>query len=133
MLAGFLEPVWLGNRTIDDSVGAGAVKPAAQRAAHPLVDVVRRIGGQLGFLSRLVNSTFGQKCLDLVSKGYLGRREDPSHKRAKRIYLTQKGRETAQASRIALLEVERQISEILGTNNYQEMRRNLAAISEMDL
>jgi hypothetical protein len=45
VLAGFLEPVRLGNRAIDDSAGAGAVEPAAQRAAHPLVDTVRGIGG----------------------------------------------------------------------------------------
>ncbi len=53
-------------------------------------------------------------------------------RRAKRSYLTQKGRETAQPSRITLLEVERRIGRSLGTDKYQEMRRNLAAISEMD-
>ena len=63
MLAGFLEPVRPGNRAIDDSAGAGAVKPAAQRAAHPLVDTVRGLDGQLGFVSRLVDSAFGQVCL----------------------------------------------------------------------
>jgi hypothetical protein len=36
--------------------GASVGRPA-------LVDVVRGIGGQLGFVSRLVNSTFGQQCL----------------------------------------------------------------------
>ena len=63
---------------------------------------------------------------DLVARVYLSRREDPTDRRAKRIYLTQKGRDTARASRIALLEVERRISETLGTDTYQEMRRNLA-------
>jgi DNA-binding MarR family transcriptional regulator len=75
--------------------------------------------------------SMGEIVDDLVAKGYLSRREDPADRRAKRIYLTQKGRDTAQASRIALLEVERRISETLGTDTYQEMRRNLAAISKI--
>jgi DNA-binding MarR family transcriptional regulator len=90
-----------------------------------LTDIATRSG--------MAPQSMGEIVDDLVSKGYLARREDPSDRRAKRIYLTQKGRETAQASRIALLEVERQISKILGTHKYQEMRRNLSAISEMDL
>ncbi len=65
--------------------------------------------------------------------GYLVRREDPTDRRARRIYLTQKGRETAQASRVALFEVERRISEILGMSKYRELQRNLAVISEMGL
>lgn len=77
--------------------------------------------------------SMGEIVDDLVSKGYLARRQDPSDRRAKRIYLTQKGREIAQASRIALLEVERRISESLGTDNYRDMRRTLAAIPEMEL
>jgi DNA-binding MarR family transcriptional regulator len=77
--------------------------------------------------------SMGEIVDDLDSKGYLSRREDPSDRRAKRIYLTQKGRETAQASRVALLDVERRISETLGRQNYEEMRRNLAAISEIEL
>jgi len=90
-----------------------------------LTDIAARAG--------MAPQSMGEIVDDLVSKGYLARREDRSDRRAKRIYLTQKGRETAQASRIALLEIERRIGEILGTNKYQEMRRNLAAISEMEL
>ena len=90
-----------------------------------LTDIASRAG--------MAPQSMGEIVDDLVTKGYLARREDPSDRRAKRIYLTQKGRETAQASRIALLEVERRISEILGTDKYQEMRRNLEAISEIDL
>lgn len=90
-----------------------------------LTDIAARAG--------MAPQSMGEIVDDLVAKGYLGRREDPSDRRAKRIYLTQKGRETAQASRTALREVERQISQILGTDKYQEIRRNLATICEMDL
>ena len=77
--------------------------------------------------------SMGEIVDDLVSKGYLARRPDPADRRAKRIYLTRKGRQTAQASRIALLEVERRICETLGLSRYQEMRHNLATLAEVDL
>jgi len=75
----------------------------------------------------------GELVDDLVSKGYLERHEDPADRRAKRIYLTQKGRTTAAASKVAVRQIERQISEMLGARHYQQMRRNLAAIAELDL
>ena len=90
-----------------------------------LTDIAARAG--------MAPQSMGEIVDDLVAKGYLARHEDPADRRAKRIYLTQKGRQTAQASRIALVEVEQRISEILGVRKYQEMRRNLAAIAEIDL
>ena len=95
---------------------------AIQDGLH-LTDIAARAG--------MAPQSMGEIVDDLVAKGYLSRREDPADRRAKRIYLTQKGRDTAQASRIALLEIERRISETLGTDTYQEMRRNLAAISKI--
>lgn len=119
-------------RAVSDA-GATDMRPAHGNAMEMLsiqdglrlTDIAARAG--------MAPQSMGEIVDDLVTKGYLSRREDPSDRRAKRIYLTQKGRETAQASRIALMEVERRITEILGANKYQEMRRNLAAISEIDL
>jgi DNA-binding MarR family transcriptional regulator len=90
-----------------------------------LTDIAARAG--------MAPQSMGEIVDDLVSKGYLARGEDPLDRRAKRIYLTAKGRQTAQASRIALIEVERRVSEFLGTDEYQKMRRNLEAISGMNL
>jgi DNA-binding MarR family transcriptional regulator len=113
--------------------GAADMRPAHGNAMEMLSiqDGLRLtdIAAQAG----MAPQSMGEIVDDLVSRGYLARREDPSDRRAKRIYPTQKGRDTAQASRIALLEVEQRMSEVLGTNKYQEMRHNLAAISEMDL
>ena len=39
----------------------------------------------------------------------------------------------AAASKVAMRQVEQRISETLGTPQYQQMRRNLAAIAELDL
>ena len=119
-------------RAVSDA-GATDMRPAHGNAMEMLsiqdglrlTDIAARAG--------MAPQSMGEIVDDLVAKGYLSRREDPSDRRAKRIYLTQKGRETAQASRIALIEVERRISEVLGTDKYHEMRRNLTAISEIDL
>jgi DNA-binding MarR family transcriptional regulator len=119
-------------RAVSDA-GATDMRPAHGNAMEMLsiqdglrlTDIAARAG--------MAPQSMGEIVDDLVAKGYLSRREDPSDRRAKRIYLTQKGRETAQASRIALMEVERRITETLGADKYQEMRRSLAAISEIDL
>ena len=113
--------------------GATGMRPAHGNAMEMLsiqdglrlTDIAARAG--------MAPQSMGEIVDDLVAKGYLARHEDPADRRAKRIYLTQKGRQTAQASRIALGEVEQRISEILGVRNYQEMRRTLAAIAEIDL
>ena len=90
-----------------------------------LTDLAARAG--------MAPQSMGELVDDLVSKGYLERREDPADRRAKRIYLTHTGRTTAAASKVAVRQIERQISEMLGARHYQQMRRNLAAIAELDL
>jgi DNA-binding MarR family transcriptional regulator len=84
-------------------------------------------------LAGMAPQSMGELVDDLVSKGYLERREDPADRRAKRIYLTQKGRTTAAASKAAVHQIEEKVSELLGARHYQEMRRNLAAIAELAL
>ncbi len=119
-------------RAVSDA-GATDMRPAHGNAMEMLSiqDGLRLTDIAAG--AGMAPQSMGEIVDDLVAKGYLTRREDPADRRAKRIYLTHKGRQTARASRIALLEVERRISEILGTDTYQDMRRNLAAISDMDL
>ena len=76
--------------------------------------------------------SMGELVDDLVSKGYLARHEDPADRRAKRIYLTQKGRATATTSKAATRHVEKQLSQMLGAQQYQQMRRDLTAIAALD-
>lgn len=90
-----------------------------------LTDIAARAG--------MAPQSMGELVDDLVSKGYLERHEDPADRRAKRIYLTRKGRTTAAASQVAVRQIEQQISEMLGARHYQQMRRDLAAIAELDL
>ena len=90
-----------------------------------LTDIAARAG--------MAPQSMGELVDDLVCKGYLERRQDPADRRAKRIYLTEKGHATAAASKVAMRQVEEKISKILGTPQYQQMRRDLAAIAELDL
>jgi DNA-binding MarR family transcriptional regulator len=90
-----------------------------------LTDIAARAG--------MAPQSMGELVDDLVSKGYLERHEDPADRRAKRIYLTGKGRAAAAASNVAVRQVEEKISEILGAPQYRQLRRDLAAIAELDL
>jgi DNA-binding MarR family transcriptional regulator len=113
--------------------GAGDMRPAHGNAMEMLSiqDGLRLtdIASQAG----MAPQSMGEIVDDLVSRGYLARREDPSDRRAKRIYLTPKGRQAAQSSRIALAEVEQRITASLGVSKYQELRASLAVIIELDL
>jgi DNA-binding MarR family transcriptional regulator len=119
-------------RAIADT-GATDMRPAHGNAMEMLAiqdglrltDIAARAG--------MAPQSMGELVDDLVSKGYLERQEDPTDRRAKRLYLTDKGHATTAASKVALRQVEEEISEILGTQQYRQMRRNLAAIAELDL
>ena len=77
--------------------------------------------------------SMGELVDDLVAKGYLRRQEDPADRRAKRLYLTSKGRHTADAGEAAARQAEQQIQAAPGTRQYQQPRRNLAAIAHLGL
>lgn len=87
-----------------------------------LTDIAARAG--------MAPQSMGELVDDLVAKGYLERREDSEDRRAKRIYLTPKGRATAEASRVAVTSVEHQLSDRLGAVQYRQMRRHLAVVIE---
>jgi DNA-binding MarR family transcriptional regulator len=87
-----------------------------------LTDIAARAG--------MAPQSMGELVDDLVAKGYLERREDSEDRRAKRIYLTPKGRATAEASRVAVTSVELQLRDRLGAVQYRQMRRHLAVVIE---
>ena len=119
-------------RAVAQAAGTG-LRPAHGNALEMLAieDGLRLtdIATQAGMASQ----SMGEIVDDLVSKGYLRRLEDPADRRAKRIYLTDKGRQTAEAGEIAIRQAEEQIQAALGPRQYQQLRHNLAAISQLDL
>ena len=119
-------------RHVAQAAGAG-LRPAHGNALEMLAlhDGLRLtdIAAQAG----MTTQSMGELVDDLVSKGYLRRQEDPADRRAKRIYLTGTGRQTADAGEAATRQAEEQIQAALGPRQYQQLRRNLAAIAYLDL
>ena len=76
--------------------------------------------------------SMGELVDDLETKGYLERRPDPKDRRAKRIYLTKRGRKNARMARQATSDVEDHLAELLGQQHYQQLRRSLQQIIASD-
>ena len=119
-------------RAVAQAAGAG-LRPAHGNALEMLAieDGLRLtdIAAQAG----MTTQSMGELVDDLVAKGYLRRQEDPADRRAKRIYLTGKGRQIADAGHAATRQAEEQIQAALGPRQYQQLRRNLAAIARLGL
>jgi DNA-binding MarR family transcriptional regulator len=119
-------------RHVAQAAGAG-LRPAHGNALEMLAvqDGLRLtdIAAQAG----MTPQSMGELVEDLVAKGYLRRQEDPADRRAKRIYLTSQGRQAADAGEVATRQAEDQIQAALGPRQYQQLRRNLAAIAHLGL
>jgi len=72
--------------------------------------------------------SMGELVDDLEGKGYLERRPDPDDRRAKRIYLTDRGRENARVAKQATADVEAFLAGLLGEERYRDLRRTLEDI-----
>jgi DNA-binding MarR family transcriptional regulator len=113
--------------------GAADMRPAHGNAMEMLAveDGLRLtdIAGRAG----MAPQSMGELVDDLAAKGYLERREDPADRRAKRIYLTEKGRATVVASKAAVVQIEEAMLHLLGDRRYHQMRRDLAAIAGLQV
>ncbi len=85
-----------------------------------LTDLASRAGMTAQSMGELVD--------DLEGKGYVERRPDPDDRRAKRIYLTGRGRENARVAKQAIAAVEADLVHLLGEPRYTELRRTLDSI-----
>ena len=86
-----------------------------------LTDIAGRAG--------MATQSMGELVDELVRREYIERRADPADRRAKRIYLTAKGRAHAEASWLAVGRAEAQLRELLGPQRYDQLRADLAAIA----
>jgi len=85
-----------------------------------LTDLAARAGITAQWMGKLVD--------DLEAKGYLERRPDPDDRRAKRIYLIDRGRKNARVGKRATADVENYLAELLGQQRYHLLRRALEDI-----
>ena len=85
-----------------------------------LIDLAARAG--------ITAQSMGELVDDLEVKGYLERRLDPDDRRAKRIYLTERGRKNTRVAKQATVDVENDLAELLGQQRYQQLRQTLRDI-----
>ena len=85
-----------------------------------LIDLAARAG--------ITAQSMGELVDDLEVKGYLERRLDPDDRRAKRIYLTERGRKNTRVAKQATVDVENSLAELLGQQRYQQLRQTLRDI-----
>lgn len=79
-----------------------------------LTDLASRAG--------ITAQSMGELVDDLEVKGYVERRPDPGDRRAKRIYLTERGRKNARVAKRATADVEDHLAELLGEQRYHLLR-----------
>ncbi len=85
-----------------------------------LTDLAARAG--------ITAQSMGELVDELEVKGYVERRPDPGDRRAKRIYLTDRGRKNARVAKRATANVEDYLAELLGQQRYHLLRRSLEDI-----
>lgn len=84
-------------------------------------------------LAGMATQSMGELVDDLVRKEYIERRADPADRRAKRIYLTAKGRAHADSSWVAVGNAESELIALLGAQRYEQLRTDLTAVAGLRL
>jgi DNA-binding MarR family transcriptional regulator len=119
-------------RLLGKEIFAGVVARgfADQRFAHGHVMAPLEIADGLRLVDLAENSAMTPQSMnelvdDLVAKGYVERRPDPDDRRAKRIYLTERGRAGAEAGWKAAADTEAHLKRLLGARGRDQLRRAL--------
>ncbi len=97
-----------------------AIEPLEIEDGLRLTDLATRAG--------ITAQSMGELVDDLEAKGYVERRPDPADRRAKRIYLTDRGRTNARVAKRATADVENYLAALVGQQRYQLLRRTLEDI-----
>ena len=94
---------------------------------YPGPDVTRptELAARLGMSKQALNYLLGQ----LEQFGYLERLPDPHDQRSKRIYLTPRGKELRATIRDAVMEIEHEWGQALGSERFDQLRATLAELA----
>lgn len=123
---------WLGFQIVDGVVAAGYPQKPKHSAVFAQIDLR---GSRLVDLARGANMTpqaMGELVDELEDLGYVTRQPDPSDRRAKLIVLTERGRMAVEAGKEVVGELENRITEVLGDEGHQTLRRLLTHLLAQD-
>lgn len=112
----------LGFRIVDGVVGAGyPIKPRYSAVFAQLGPGGMRIT-DLARGANMTSQSMGELVGELESQGYVRREPDPADGRAKRVMLTELGRQTIAAGAESIVGVEREIVDVIGEEGHQQLR-----------
>ena len=122
----------LGHRIVDGVNAAGFPQRPAHSAVMAHIDIDG--GTRLSTIAARANITpqaVGELVDDLERLGYVVRQPDPDDRRAKRIVLTDRGRESVAAALDTIATLEAELEDLLGSDKVAELHDSLSRILTM--
>jgi DNA-binding MarR family transcriptional regulator len=119
----------LGQRIVEGVNTAGFPQRPAHSAVMAHIDIDG--GTRLSTIAARANITpqaVGELVDDLERLGYVVRRPDPDDRRAKRIVLTDRGRESVSAALDTIATLEAELEDLLGPHKVTELHDSLSRI-----
>jgi DNA-binding MarR family transcriptional regulator len=119
----------LGRRIVEGVNSAGFLQRPAHSAVMAHIDIDG--GTRLSTIAMRANITpqaVGELVDDLERIGYVVRQPDPHDRRAKRIVLTDRGRESVAAALNTIATLEAELEDLLGSDNLAELHDSLSRI-----
>jgi DNA-binding MarR family transcriptional regulator len=119
----------LGRRIVEGVNSAGFLQRPAHSAVMAHIDIDG--GTRLSTIAMRANITpqaVGELVDDLERIGYVVRQPDPHDRRAKRIVLTDRGRESVAAALDTIATLEAELEDLLGSDNLAELHDSLSRI-----
>ena len=123
----------LGHRIVEGVVSAGYPQRPAHSAVFAHIDV--EAGTRLSTLAARANITpqaMGELVDDLERLNYVVRRPDPDDRRAKRIILTKRGRESVVVAQRTIAHIETDLETLVGAEDLALVHRALQRIIAED-
>jgi DNA-binding MarR family transcriptional regulator len=119
----------LGRRIVEGVNSAGFVQRPAHSGVMAHIDIDG--GTRLSTIAARANITpqaVGELVDDLERLGHVVRQPDPDDRRAKRIVLTERGRESVAAALDAIAVLEAELEDLLGSDKLAELHDSLSRI-----
>lgn len=121
----------LGFQIVDGVVGAGYPQKPKHSAVFAQIDPEGTRLTRLAARANMTPQAMGEVVDEVEELGYVVRQPDPTDRRAKLVVLTERGRDCVAAGRATIEGIEERLTEVLGTDGHQTLRRLLTRVLEL--